>query len=1317
MNLYRCTCRYLTVWVLFIVLLLPAGLSASEYNFNHFSIEHGLSQSRVQCIFRDHLGVVWIGTKRGLNSFDQSELKNYYYDPDNGNSIPGNYIRFITEGADHMIYVSTNNGVARYDRREKRFERLMLDDGSPLQAWSVLTTDEGFVFGGEETLYKYNIDDGRISRIFEEVNGDRHKLFNCLYECSPGIYVASSHWNGIWFFDTHRQKMYPCPFVTSRNVNTIYIDSLERLWVSVYGRGVDCYTLDGKYLFSLTTRNSELSNDIVFDFLERDHEIWLATDGGGINILDMRTSKISQLRHNAYDPSSLPDNSIYCLYKDAKNNIWGGCVRKGLFCVRKTYVKQYDEALNSVHYGIGSSTVISLYEDRDSLLWCGTDGGGLLSYDFRTDKFMHCASTSDMKVVSIAEYDNDHLLLSAFNSGLYLFDKRNGRLKLFKEVMRYLPGEEFSSGDLVNVHATSERVYIMASELYVYNRATGRTETVDRSGIDINRTNALQLVDCDRNSIYFMGVRDLFRLDCSTNRLELLVGGDELTEFLSACRDNNGNFWIGSDAGLLRLNRQSGRLEKVETSLFSHVSSLICDDKGRLWIGAQNMLFSYIIDENRFVILDKSDGMYPNELIFTPVRNFHTHNIYMGGTKGLVRINTDIVFNETHHPKLRLLDISLNGKSALKSVHDGKIVIPHDHSSLNIRVITDEMSVFRKHLFRYEISGEKQMVVENYNRQLELGMLSSGDYTIRISCDTESGEWTEPITLLDVEVMPPVWKRSWFIALAMLLLSGVGLMANRMVMRKKEERLNMLHREHEKKIYEDKISFLINFGHELSTPLTLIYATLKRILNGEVSGEQLSEYVGSAFRQVVQMKDIVNIILDVRRMETGNEVLHIARHSLNEWIVEVLTSFDIAFKANQMKVEWELDEQVGIVAFDDMKCRVVLSNLLMNALKYTPAHGCITVGTRLKVESVMVYVRDTGVGLDGVEVSRLFTRFYKGGNKEGSSGIGLSYAKMLVDLHHGTIGALNNEAEGATFYFELPLTSEECDLSCPQHAYLNELSQPVVQEHHPLPLYSLEEYSLLVVEDNRELRQFMKEGLASKFKKIYLAKDGDEALETIRVCNPDIVVSDVMMPGMDGFSLCRKIKEDASMNHIPVILLTARDDADSQVEGYAAGADGYLAKPFDFEMLLSIVCSQLKNRERVKSRYRGEEVSHLASAVSNADEEFMKRLNEVIDRHLSMSHLDVKLLTDEMAMSRTSLYNKMKLLTGMGAKDYINHRRIEHAGELLLTTDMTVTEISEHVGFAYQRYFSTLFKEMMGCSPSQYRAQGGRHSSAVSETR
>lgn len=516
-------------------------------------------------------------------------------------------------------------------------------------------------------------------------------------------------------------------------------------------------------------------------------------------------------------------------------------------------------------------------------------------------------------------------------------------------------------------------------------------------------------------------------------------------------------------------------------------------------------------------------------------------------------------------------------------------------------------------------------------------------------------------------------------------------------------------KEHEQKVYEGKVRFLINISHELRTPLTLIYAPLKRMLNQNNLEEETQKTLTGIYKQTKRMTNIINMVLDIRKMEVNQDVLHMQPHELNTWVRSIAEDFHEEFSAKKIELKYVFDHSIATVSFDESKCEVVLSNFLMNALKYSPDNSCITLSTQRVGEYVKVSVSDEGLGLGNVDTGKLFTRFYQGYNHQPGSGIGLSYAKTLIELHEGKIGAVNNEGTGSTFFFELKENNAEKEIVYTEKNYLNSLLSSTDENDFISQdnlRFDMKAYSLLIVEDESEMLSFLKEALFDKFKTVYTAENGTKALELIYKNHPDIIVSDVMMPHMNGFELTHRIKTDIEISHIPIILLTARNNTESMFQGYETGAEAYLAKPFDIDVLQMLIRNQLRHIELFKSRYRNYNfvlTESETSPLSNIDEKFLLKLNNLVMENLSNPALDVQYLTNNIGMSRSSLYAKMKALTGMSINDYINKLRIEKATQMLTNTDLAILLISEQTGFSSQRYFSTAFKAIIGCTPSQYR--------------
>lgn len=1303
-------------FVLILFLLWLVGFNCTEarsnYYFKQISVEQGLSQSSVRCMLEDYKGFLWIGTRFGLNRFDHYDLKSYFYKSNDPASLPGNQIFFIAEDNDLNLWVSTNEGLALYNRNKDNFTPVLFN-GKPFITHAFLKTKGGILFGGSGELFTYDSRNQELAKLPLVFPGKLFPRISQMAYLNNSTILCSSRWNGIWLYDVNRKTIKRAPFCAEKNIMAITVDPLKRIWVSPYGKGVFCYSEQGKLLYHYSTANSELNNDVILDIKCWGKQVWLATDGGGINILNTANRSFSHIRHVQGDIYSLPVNSIYCLYRDNEENIWAGSIRGGLMALREVYIRTYRDVPLGNPFGLSDKTAISIWQGTDETIWIGTDGGGVNNYNPRTNQFRHYPSTYGEKVVSIAGYSSSELLVSLFSKGLYVFNKQSGTLKALGSINQDINENVSGSGLSVNLlPGGKNRIYLLAKNVFSYDLSTKKISQIKY--IDNKETGSLQGIYSNESASWAFSNKAIFRIDNKQNILQQVCTIRNHRLITDVCRDAMGNFWIGTSEGLSFYSIKKRVLTDIKTSLFSEVSAIVRDKKGHIWLSSQGMLFAYNIKEQKFILFGESDGAYPNEYLSKPTLLSHSGNIYIGGVTGLLQVDKDIPFQKAGQPKIELADLMLNGAPAYEKIDSekGEISIPWNHNSLVLNCMAREKDVFRKKMFRYVIEGLDNHYIETYDHILTLRSLPAGKYRIMVSCNTRDGSWSEQTQLLKLTVTPPWWKSTWFTILVIILLL-IGIRgAILLAIRRRENQLLKQMQEHEAQTQEEKIRFLINVSHELRTPLTLIHAPLKRMLDRMDTGDKLFGELSGIYKQTRRMKDIINMVLNIRRMEMGHEKISLKRYPLNEWLQSVATDFVSEFRAAGIDLKFDFSQQVGEVAFDEAKCRIVVSNLLMNALKYSEANTSVLLSTALvgseEQPFVRVTVKDQGIGLRGVDVDKLFTRFYKGEHGSESSGIGLSYSRILIEVQGGKLVAKENEEQpGSSFYFELPLSAATEEKVTPSKPYLNELLQLPEEAKPNEAVYSTTSYSLLIVEDENELRNFLKESLKENFNRIYTASDGVKALEIISQMQPDIVVSDVMMPRMNGFELCRKIKENIEYSHIPVILLTARDDGESVLQGYKNGADVYLPKPFEIDFLLTVIGTTMQNREAVKSLYRKSTIVTLPekTTFSNTDEKFLLKLNEVISDNLSEVDLDVTLLTEKLNISRASLYTKVKVLTGMAVGNYINKFRIERAVLLLTRTDLSVTEISEQTGFSSQRYFSTAFKQAMGCTPSQYKAE------------
>ncbi len=1281
----------------------------NSYYFKQIAIEHGLSQSSITSIVFDQKGMLWIGTRSGLNCYDQHELTSFFYEKDKEGSLPGNYILFVAEDSSNTIWVSTNKGIVKYDPGTNTFISVI-----PEKAYSYINIPGGILFSGDNVLYKYNYRESTFYKInldptIQQLSHDTYKLFKLLAFDDEKVLIATKN-EGFFTYNFNNDEIKQLPFGNTPTLLSVCTSSSGDIYCSYFKKGLFCFNNAGELTAHYTTENSNLSNDIILDIVEKDGMIWVGTDGGGIGILNPATHEITTLQHIPGDASSLPVNSITILYNDKENNLWAGTVRGGIFGIKETYIRSYiDVALNNTN-GLSEKAVISMYEDDSSMLWIGTDGGGINKYNPFTNEFTHYPATYGDKVASITGFSSTELLISLYSKGVFIVDKVTGRYRPFTIVNEEVHLEECFGGYMLLAHKMPDnRILILSQHGYLYNPLNKQFTPITTKEGD-SFPGALNLQYAEDSVILLTKDNHIFTLSLETNELETLFAIEPHETIRSLCYDNEGTLWIGSDEGLSYYKLDEKILHRIETKMFNDVSYLFLDNTDRLWISAQNMLFSYIIKENRFVIWDESDGFSPNEILFMYQKPSITNNIYLAGINGLVKIDKNISYNAKTQPKVGLVDIIYNGSSSLNLLRqsDKTIEIPWNYTSLSIVMGLSEKDLFRQTLYRYSIAGLNNQYIESYNHKLDIPQLLPGRYSVMASCNTKSGNWSQPVRILTINVLSPWYQRSWFILLCVVttlyVISGIVYT----ILRRNKNRLKWEKKEHEQTVNEEKIRFLVNISHELRTPLTLIYAPLKRLIQKDINKldqEVVMEQLKAVYKQSRQMKNIINMVLDLNRLNSEYETLQMRPHILNQWIQTISEDFRNEFKERNIQLVFQLDDSIQMVWFDEWKCQIVLSNLLMNALKFSEPNTQIILSTQMNHGSVRISVCDEGIGLDNVDINKLFTRFYQGKHPENGSGIGLSYSKVLIEKHGGTIGAQSNKGKGATFYFELPLQTAINQSIYEKNELVNEKNMPTININESF--FSCASLSILIVEDKEELRLFLRDTFKDIFGSVYTAEDGLDALEQIKSKQPDIIVSDVMMPRMDGYELCKHIKNTIEISHIPIILLTAKCDPDSTSFGYKLGADFYMPKPFDVDFLQNIIVNLLKTREAIRDKFKNTSslISPQETTISSADERFMIKLNELIIKNLNSQELDVKFLMAEMAMSRASLYNKMKTLTGLGVNDYINKIRIEKAGELLIHTDMSIAEVAFETGFTYQRYFSTIFKEIKGVTPSQFKKE------------
>ncbi len=1295
--------------LLYLLLISEFAISAeSNFYYNQISLKEGLSQSTVKAVYRDHIGMLWIGTKSGLNRYDGSTVQTFYHNSSEPYSLPDDDIFFITEDRDNNLWIGTGGCLCRYDRRTNTFEKKKFD-GREVSFRSALLIGEKLYFSSSNMLVEYNGTSGKWRKVNFSGVKNNLSILNKMERWRNGTILIGSRSNGLFICDPSTGKLTRTPFCTDEMILDIYRDSQERLWISVYGKGIMGFNQNGKMICSYNPVQSPLSSDKVMDIEEVNGLIWLATDGKGIDVFSPETQRFLHLEHAPDNPFSLPVNSINVLYKDAYGNLWLGSIRGGIFGVKEVFIQSYLDAPLNSRSGLSERTVLSFYEDPDNTLWIGTDGGGINKFDPDSRRFTHFPATYGKKVSNITLYSADKLLVSLYKEGLMLFDKQAGLLTPFP--LKNESGELLFKNEWlgINVQNTGHGDIIISSDkLYCYSIAEKKVQQLQGT---VNGDGELRLITLRNGNLLVYGISMVYLLDVQSKKIKPVckINKTSMGSLNAIAVDAFRQLWIGTSLGLYQWKSESHRFNKVGSGLFRGVSSIVSGTDSSLWIGTNLELFRYRIKQGEFYSYEKSDGVNPNEFLPRSRLCSRTGDIYMGGVAGFLHIDKDIPVKTDKNPTVELLEVKLDGRQVESLFQDKpagykKITIPWDYTSLVFSLFSNTPDLTSRKRLRYNIGGYSTLYKEVEKQSVQLQNLPPGTYKLQVEYELKNAQWSPPTELLKIVVLPPWWRTWWFYLLCTLglimLLWWIRINAVRRAVRAMEQEMQ----QHEKDIYEQKVKFLVDVSHELRTPLTLVYSPLRRLMSEPLLDQSLIPTLNIINKHVRYMKNTIDMVLDVSRLESKEDVMNLSNYKVNEWIRSVVDDFRLEFESREIKLIYDLDEKVDEIVFDGGKCQKVLSNLLMNAIKFSDRHSGIQIKSQLLQKSVRISVTDEGPGIAQEDLDRVFDRFYQGQHAKGGTGIGLSFCKAQIELHGGAIGAERGSECGSEFWFELPLDLQ----SSPQVAQivpvLSQSEEPSLMDNK-YDLAQLQNLTLLIVEDNEDLRSYLYDALREVFKKVYKASDGEKGLDLIRQYMPDLVVSDVMMPNMDGFEMCRQIKTDINVSHIPVVLLTALNDEAHSITGYKMGADVYLSKPFAIDLLITVIRNLLASRNELKLKYGSFSKSVLPKDItfSNADERFISRFIELIESRLDDTNLDIEKLAGEMAMSRSSFYSKMKALTGMGVNTFIIDFKVRKAMELLKQTDLPIVEISSQLGFVSQRYFSTVFKNVSGKTPTEYR--------------
>lgn len=1261
------------------LLSLVAAMSsfAVDYDFSTITLNDGLSQSTVRSTLRDSRGYLWIGTKSGLNRYDGGRMKTYWNETDKDKSLPDNAILSLLEDDRDTIWVICEKGLARYNRLTDTFERVRYNDKS-LNVRSFHKTGNGIIFGGSGSLYFYDYKNSSLKQI--PVKGGSRRYYNGIHPWTQGHYVLSTRWDGLWLYEESTKQISRLELCPEKDIMATLVDSSGNLWVSPYGGGLICYDKNGRDSFHIGSET--LGSDIILDILEGDGQLWIATDGGGLHNMDLRTRKVERIDKGVQAPGAL--RSVTNLYRDRYGYVYAGTVRNGLTCISATPMTTF-----SSHDSDASYAITSLCSDGNSL-WIGVDGGGLALYEpTADDTFTPIASTAGMKITSVEDYDDNHLILSTFDDGLYIFDKKSRQTHRAPDWFTPVVKENARKALPLDIkRLPDDRLAILSDRIYLCDLKSSSIHEVAANRMP-SRLNEFY---SDLYSMLCFGTDDIVRFNISTCAEEVIatLPGQNIS---CAAYDGTGFIYIGTSDGLYKYDFNAGAVSPVNRpAVPKHINALIIDN-GKLWIGAEGTVWLKDLKTGRLAKFNRYDGVKPNEFIYKSAMSTPSH-IFMGGMNGLLKIDREDIVDYLARKKqipVSVTDIEVDGNSI--DINEREVEIPFDHSTVALRLNGGDPHPLNSASFRFFIgSPDKVTPLETTGNHLNVSNLASGEtYHIYASAKNLDGTWLKPEQILTLKIALPWWKHpvAFFFYAVLVLLLAFGLYRHLLYNRRQKE----VHKieEYKRQSLEKEVRFLMDVNRELRTPLTLLYARIKMLFerikgqNGEDPG--LVSEIGEIYRTTGNMRDIINSTVDSWCSTELAENVSLDKTDVNQWVKDCIAEFKNGAQGKKLNLIPALSGESKFILFNRNSCSIVLSHILGAAIQKAEAESDIAVRPEFEENRILVTVSFAG--------------------KTENISDELSYDESLVRLQGGEIRIETDEENNRTsIVLELP--EDAVSKENRENTKRREVTEDNVDTTEDTDKdFDTSGLTVLIAEENGELSEFMRTNLGDMFKRVLLADNGKDALTMIKNSNPDIIVTDAWLPVVSGTELCRTLKRSDEFSHIPVVMLTSRIEELGLDSGRDFGADAYLPKPFDIAVLKKRCRRVLSNFDRVRRRYKSQIADIIPNTkYNNEGESFLLKIKDIIDKNITKPGFSIDIIVEQMLMSRTTLYGKFKDLTGQTLGAYINNYKIHCAKEYLSSTNMTMTEIADALGFSTQRYFSTFFKDKTGLTPSEFRSAG-----------
>ena len=1321
--------------ILYIIAALPLiGVRAYHHN-NTMVIEQvpnleDIPNNEIRRLYQDSDGFIWIATTGGLYQFDGYNLNEYRANIYNPGMLTSNNIMCMFESSDNKLYVGTNFGLNIYDKRTGKFSVIkdavfknnnIIDiiEVNPHELW----------LGTQKGIFVLNTHQNKFKKIFDR------DVKSFLIDSQKNIWVGT--WNkGLYRYDQNNHDWIKYPKFNKKNsVHFIFEDSRHRIWLGSFGCGITLlhnqYDMDHLSWtnFTANDKDNRITDNHIYAIAENESMgTLLFGTRKGLSILNVDDDSMQW--YNIFAGSSLPFNEVDAIINDKQDNIWLGTLGGGIYYIKTKNSDFHTNLLEDVQHTLHSNTIKSICIDSSNRIWTGIGTNGLSFIENgKTNmlpSIMNEKSESFTRIHSIVESATDNIIILGTQSGLYYYQKGT-------EYERKYPYKYYHTGrnemPIVQIVPSGHNGFWMTGTNHVSHITH---DLKKRHDLNIEKDEYSTVVQTSPNTVW-IGTQSngIIRITYShhdfaiqnISRYNTDNGKAPTQNIIHLYLDSKKRIWAATDgAGLCQYNKATDRFESVNTMTdfpTDVVTSITQDAEGTLWLGSNIGLIRFYpqqdMSKSTFRLYNKSNGLPDNQFLPRAVTQSENGEIYFGTHHGYVHFFPKEIHTRQKKNDVFITDFKINSRSVEAEETPGyakQLTVPGNKSNFTIEFSPMTFTAPEKVRYAYQLEGyDKEWQFTGTDKRFaHYTNLSAGEYLFRLKCTDEYGIWNDTIKKVKVVIEPPFYRTGWAYSLYSVIIALIFLYIFRSAHQKIRLRTAMHIQEIEKEksdeLNQAKLRFFTNITHELFTPITIIAAAIedsKRLIP-----EKEYNIISTNTNRLVRL---IQQILEFRKAETGNLKLQVAKQDLKEFVAKNIESFIPLMKQKNITASLKCEKQDVYAYFDSDKIDKILCNLLSNGLKYNAAGAHIQVSLKTDETDThaTIEVRDNGKGLSEKTMKNLFKRFYDGDFrkfKTAGTGIGLSLVKDLITLHKGTIEVDNHPGEGVAFIITLPIcadayTQEECNDNQQDNDLLPETIETENENEE-----KNKNYNLLVVEDNPDLILLLRNVLSRKYN-IFTAENGKEALEILKAQDIQLLISDVMMPVMNGYELCKAVKGNIEFSHIPILLLTAKTTDEDAVDAYEAGADSYLKKPFSISVLNARITNLLQARENLAQKFKNQATFNPKELdYSTPDEEFIKQVMECIYSNYTNPEFDQNSLTEMLGYSKSTAYRKLKSLTGMTISNLIKDVRLKKAREILNKKGGSrISEVAYIVGFNDPKYFSLCFKKEFGMLPSEIEEQ------------